>query len=60
MVAIPALLLGNMLTGWAENIKDAIDKSALRLTNVAAGIRVSQSVRPPAPAAASLRPGIVS
>jgi biopolymer transport protein ExbB len=45
IVAIPALLAGNLLGGWAEGIKDAIDKSALRLTNIAAGIRVS--MRPP-------------
>jgi biopolymer transport protein ExbB len=51
IVAIPTLLLGNMLAGWAESIKDAIDKAALRLTNVAAGIRVAQSVTPRQPAA---------
>jgi biopolymer transport protein ExbB len=45
IVAIPALLAGNLLSGWAESIKDAMDKSALRLTNIAAGIRVS--LRPP-------------
>ncbi|HEY6557536.1 MAG TPA: MotA/TolQ/ExbB proton channel family protein [Polyangiaceae bacterium] len=49
MVAIPALLAGNLLGGWAGNIKDALDKGALRVSNIAAGIRVS--VRPaPAPA----------
>lgn len=56
IVAIPALLLGNMLTGWAENIKDSIDKSALRLTNVAAGVRLGDSVSPPAASAPSLAP----
>ncbi len=32
-VAIPALLIGSMLTGWAERIKDRTLKSALRLIN---------------------------
>lgn len=32
-VAIPALFFGNMLNGWAESIKDAMEKSALRMIN---------------------------
>ncbi|HNW81994.1 MAG TPA: MotA/TolQ/ExbB proton channel family protein [bacterium] len=32
-VAIPALFFGNMLNGWAENIKGAMEKSALRMIN---------------------------
>lgn len=31
--AIPALFFGNMLNGWAESIKDAMEKSALRMIN---------------------------
>jgi biopolymer transport protein ExbB len=50
IVAIPALLFGNMLGGWAEGIKDSIDKAALRLTNLAAGIRVQSMSPTPAPA----------
>jgi len=51
IVAIPALLLGNLLSGWSEGIKDDLDKSSLRITNLATGIRVSEaSMRPPAPA----------
>jgi biopolymer transport protein ExbB len=32
-VAIPALLLGNVLSGWAESIKDDMEKGALRVIN---------------------------
>lgn len=35
IVAIPALLLGNLLSGWAERIKDDIEQAALRITNLA-------------------------
>jgi len=33
IVAIPLLLLGNMLNGWAERIKDGMEQSALHLIN---------------------------
>ncbi len=33
-VAIPALLFGNLLSGWAERIKDDMEKAALRVINV--------------------------
>ena len=33
IVAIPMLLLGNMLSAWAEKIKDAMEHSALHLIN---------------------------
>jgi len=32
-VAIPMLLLGNILSGWAESIKDGMEKGALRVIN---------------------------
>jgi biopolymer transport protein ExbB len=32
-VAIPALLAGNILSGWAESIKDGMEKGALRVIN---------------------------
>jgi biopolymer transport protein ExbB len=35
IVAIPALLLGNLLSGWAERIKDEMEGAALRVTNLA-------------------------
>jgi len=33
IVAIPMLLVGNMLSAWAEKIKDAMEHSALHLIN---------------------------
>ena len=42
IVAIPALVLGNLLSGWADNIKDGMDKAALRVVNISSGIRLSQ------------------
>lgn len=34
IVAIPALLVGNLLSGWGERIKDDMEKAALRITNL--------------------------
>lgn len=39
MVAIPALLLGNLLSGWSERIKSGMEKVALRVMNVSKGYR---------------------
>ena len=33
IVAIPLLMIGNMLNGWAEGIKDGMEQSALHLIN---------------------------
>lgn len=33
-VAIPLLLLGNLLSGWAQKIKDSMEQSALHVINV--------------------------
>ena len=33
IVAIPLLLIGNMLNGWAERIKDGMEQSALHIIN---------------------------
>jgi biopolymer transport protein ExbB len=33
IVAIPTLLMGNLLSGWAERIKDDMEKAALRVSN---------------------------
>lgn len=33
VVAIPVLMLGNLLSGWAERIKDSMEHSALHLIN---------------------------
>ena len=32
-VAIPALIFGNLLSGWAESIKDEMEKAALHVMN---------------------------
>jgi biopolymer transport protein ExbB len=40
VVAIPILLLGNILSSWASGIKDALDKAALRIGNVGHGVVV--------------------
>jgi len=32
-VAIPALIFGNLLSGWAESIKDDMEKAALHVIN---------------------------
>jgi biopolymer transport protein ExbB len=42
VVAIPALIIGNLLSGWAETIKDGLDKAALRVVNIASGIKLSK------------------
>lgn len=34
IVAIPLLLLGNLLSGWSESIKDDMEKAALRVINL--------------------------
>ncbi len=34
IVAIPGLLMGNLLSGWAERIKDGMEQAALNITNV--------------------------
>jgi biopolymer transport protein ExbB len=34
IVAIPLLLLGNLLSGWAQKIKDSMEQSALHVINV--------------------------
>ncbi len=34
IVAIPLLLLGNLLSGWAQSIKDSMEQSALHIVNL--------------------------
>lgn len=46
IVAIPALLLGNLLSAWAEGIKDEMDRSALHITNISVGVRFSRMASP--------------
>ncbi len=40
IVAIPCLLAGSLLNGWAERIKDDMEKAALRVITLAHGARV--------------------
>lgn len=48
VVAIPSLLIGNLLSGWSESIKSGMVKAALNITNNARG--VGESWPPPAQA----------
>ncbi|CAA6820960.1 MAG: MotA/TolQ/ExbB proton channel family protein [uncultured Sulfurovum sp.] len=34
IVAIPLLLLGNLISGWAQGIKDSMEQSALHIVNI--------------------------
>jgi len=34
IVAIPLLLLGNLMSGWAQSIKDSMEQSALHIVNL--------------------------
>lgn len=34
IVAIPLLLIGNLLSGWAQSIKDSMEQSALHIVNL--------------------------
>jgi biopolymer transport protein ExbB len=38
IVAIPTLLLGNILTGWSNRIKSSMEHAALRITNTYEGL----------------------
>lgn len=52
LVAIPCLLLGNLLSGWSERIKDDMEKAALRIVNLYSDVQVTRTVRAPASSAA--------
>jgi biopolymer transport protein ExbB len=41
IVAIPCLLLGNLLGGWAERIKDDMEKAALKVINLYQDLRLT-------------------
>lgn len=41
IVAIPALIMGNFLNGWAERIKGDLDHTALRVVNLAHGAQLT-------------------
>ena len=44
-VAIPAILLGALLNGWAERIKDGMEGAALRVINLFQDVRVGRAAR---------------
>lgn len=44
MVAIPMLLLGNLLSGWSDKIKDGMESAALRVMNITRGSKEEISV----------------
>jgi len=43
IVAIPTLLVGNLLNGWAERIKDDMEKAALKVVNLYNDARAAAS-----------------
>jgi biopolymer transport protein ExbB len=45
IVAIPALLFGSLLNGWAESIKDDMEKSALKVVNLYQDVRAGAPSR---------------
>lgn len=48
VVAIPALLVGHVLNGWAERIRDSLDAAALAAVNRAAGLEPPDDAPRPA------------
>ncbi|MDX2300121.1 MAG: MotA/TolQ/ExbB proton channel family protein [Xanthomonadaceae bacterium] len=45
IVAIPMLLLGNLMGGWAERIKDDMEQAALRVVNAYQEVKFTQTRR---------------
>lgn len=45
IVAIPALLFGSLLNGWAEGIKDDMEKAALKIVNLHQDVRAGLAAR---------------
>lgn len=45
VVAIPTLLLGNLLSSWADSINSRVEISALKMVNAKNGFRVIKEVR---------------
>lgn len=53
IVAIPTLLIGNLLTSWSDRIVSSLEISALRIVNAANGKLEEQTEKESAPAAAT-------
>lgn len=52
MVAIPLLILGSVLNGWSESIKQGMENAALRITNIYKGFQspdLDRGPKPPTP-----------
>lgn len=47
IVAIPALMCGNLLNGWGGRIKDDLETAALRISNIAAGVNLGEDASMP-------------
>ncbi|WP_395793429.1 MotA/TolQ/ExbB proton channel family protein [Aquimonas sp.] len=45
IIAIPCLLFGSLLNGWAESIKDDMEKSALKIVNLHQDVRAGLAAR---------------
>lgn len=45
IVAIPTLLLGNLLSNWADSINSGLEVSALRMVNASTGFKTSRKKR---------------
>jgi biopolymer transport protein ExbB len=45
IVAIPALLIGNLLSSWADRITSGLEVAALRVINAASGFESIQAKR---------------
>jgi len=45
IIAIPCLLFGGLLNGWAERIKDDMEKAALKAINLYQDVRLAAARR---------------
>lgn len=45
MVAIPMLLIGNVMNGWADRIKDDMEKAALKVVNLYGDARAAAATK---------------
>lgn len=45
IIAIPCLLFGSLLNGWAESIKDDMEKAALKIVNLHQDVRAGLAAR---------------
>lgn len=60
IVAIPCLVLGNLLGGWAEQLKSDLDRASLRVVNLAHGASLIERPGAEAPRASDLNDGALA